>query len=304
MGSEGTDASGGHPLPAVFPGYPPADQVGLPSPPPRSRRRALVLVAAIVVVLALGATVIVALVSTGARGPAPTPRSAIPAFEVVSLAATAVSPVEVRLDWSATGADIEEYVVYRDGAALLTVRAPITTYTDRTVKPDRAYEYGIEAVAPGGVTERVVVSLTTPAPPPLAEARLEGSWTVRTTYVGGNAPHAELGDQNREEWVFRPSCDEGACKVRVDLYYKGQGKTILTRRGRTYRGDGMARYHRCDKVAIPTTLEISLKVTRGRYFLGVWRASAFTGSLTTTSPAALGCISGEVRRTLRGTFRP
>jgi hypothetical protein len=264
----------------------------------RSRRRWLVPVLLLLVVAGGGVALALATRSGGGRSRGPFPA----ALQVRSLSATVISPVEIALDWSAAG-DAEQYVLYRDGELLVTIRAPNLQYRDISVSPDSTYEYAIEAIdASGRHSDRATESVTTPPPPPLAEARLEGTWEVTLTYVEENYTNRNKGDRERETWEFIPRCDAGACDVRVNLFLEEQKRTVLNRTNRLYRGKGTANLDRCERVLLATTITIKVTVTEADFVDGVWRATRLTGRHETDSAAALSCQAGHGERTVKGTL--
>src|SRR4029077_13562457 len=68
-----------------------------------------------------------------------------PPSQPQNLSATAVSPGQVNLTWSASTDDIcvAGYNVYRDGVKIAT--SSTTSYTDQSVVPNRAYTYTVAA---------------------------------------------------------------------------------------------------------------------------------------------------------------
>jgi chitodextrinase len=120
-----------------------------------------------------------------------------PPSQPQNLSATAVSPGQVNLTWSASTDDIgvAGYNVYRDGVKIAT--SSTTSYTDRSVVPNRAYTYTVAAYdAVGHVsTQSSPAAVTTPPDvnPPTAPSSLLASpsqgrvaltWTGSTDDVG------------------------------------------------------------------------------------------------------------------------
>jgi hypothetical protein len=273
-----------------------------PEPPKRFPRRWLV---ATLLVLLLAVGGIVAGVATGGGGDrrgGPTMAVRVP-LAVGSLTASVISPVEVELRWSATPGAVE-YAIFRDGEALTTIRAPAITYRDVSVSPESSYRYEVAAVdASGQHSGRAIATAATPPPPPLSEARLEGRWDVTLTFLEESYTNRKKGDRFTEIWEFVPRCDEGACDVRVELFYEAQKRTIIHRDGRTYRGEGEAKLDRCQGVRIDTTIALKITVTEADFIGGAWRAIGFTGTNETDSPAALTCGAGHGVMRLQGEPR-
>jgi len=70
-----------------------------------------------------------------------------PPTEPTNLAATAPSPVQVDLGWTASTDDVAVtgYTIYRDGSYLATVNGDTTTYVDGSVQPNTTYSYTADA---------------------------------------------------------------------------------------------------------------------------------------------------------------
>jgi hypothetical protein len=299
MGSDGATEPTA-PIDWSGPGGPPS--IWEPEPPPergRSPRWWLLALLLLVLVAEGGLAVLVATRGGGDRaGRSPAGDS----LAVLSLTATVITPVEVELSWPAAEAAVE-YEIFRDGESLTRIRAPDTTYTDVSVSPETSYEYGVEAVdASGRRSDQVIVTATTPPPPPLSEARLEGTWVVTLTFVEEDYTDRKKGDRFTETWEFVPRCDEGACDVRANLFYEAQERTILDRTGRTYRGEGQAKLDSCQGVLISTTISLKVTVTEADFVGGIWRATRFTGTDETDSPAALSCRAGHGLMKLKGEW--
>jgi chitodextrinase len=120
-----------------------------------------------------------------------------PPSQPQNLSANAVSPGQVNLTWSPSTDDtgVAGYNVYRDGAKIATTST--TSYTDRSVVPNRAYTYTVAAYdAVGHVsTQSSPAAVTTPPdmnPPTapssllasLSQGRVALTWTGSTDDVG------------------------------------------------------------------------------------------------------------------------
>ena len=86
------------------------------------------------------------------------------------LTATSVTAGAVSFSWTASQDNVvvAGYTVYRDGTALATTGASVTTYTDSTVAPSTAFSYTVDAfdVAGNHSPWSAPLSVTTPAAPP------------------------------------------------------------------------------------------------------------------------------------------
>lgn len=109
----------------------------------------------------------------------------------VALAATAVTPVAVTLNWQ-PAAGVASYTVLRNGARVTQIAADQHSYRDNTVKPQNSYSYQLQffgARTPGGVALNVpittpAVQVSTPpvAPPDGLTATLVSPSAVRLTW--------------------------------------------------------------------------------------------------------------------------
>lgn len=301
MGSEGaTDPTAS--IDWSGPGGPRSIWEPEPQPEPGRFPGRRLLAALVILLLVAGGGLAVVLATGGGGDRAERSPAAGDPLAVRSLAATAITPVEVELSWAPARAAVE-YEIFRDGESLTRIRAPNTTYSDISVSPETSYAYGVEAVdASGRHSDRVIASATTPPPPPLSEARLEGTWVVTLTFVEEDYTNRKKGDRFTETWEFVPRCDEGSCDVRANLFYEAQNRTILDRKGRTYRGEGKAKLDSCQGVLLATTISLKITVTEAEFVGGIWRATRFTGTDETDSPAALSCRAGHGLMKLKGEW--
>jgi Calcineurin-like phosphoesterase/Fibronectin type III domain/Bacterial Ig domain len=92
---------------------------------------------------------------------------------------------QVDLSWSSAQDDVAVagYTVYRDGAAVATVDAPATSYTDLGLDPNTTYEYQVDAYDTAGnhSPRTAAEQVSTPAPPPAADKECSGSLAARKT---------------------------------------------------------------------------------------------------------------------------
>ena len=84
-----------------------------------------------------------------------------------NLHVTSASPTQVSLAWDAStdNVGVTAYIVLRDGIKIDRVKAPKTSYTDRSVAADKTYRYRVRARDAAGnrsqVSRRVVASTAT-----------------------------------------------------------------------------------------------------------------------------------------------
>jgi chitodextrinase len=136
--------------------------------------------------------------STGG-GSTTTPDSISPSTPT-ALAATSVSPSQVRLGWSAStdNVAVTGYRVYRNGV-LLATPGNVTTYQDASVSASTGYSYTVQAMDAAGNAsgQSTALILTTPAAPDttaptaptgltasvVSASRIDLSWTAATDNV-------------------------------------------------------------------------------------------------------------------------
>ena len=285
---------------------------GLPRPfdgppnPPRWRPYRLLIVAG-GGILVIAAAIIAALASRGGgsapvTGPSPRPTQGPP--RIASVTATPASPIEIKLTWSPASGTVDKYIVYRDGDLVATVSGSVTTYDDTLLRPTHLYTYSVEAADPSGrLSAQVSTSVTTPNPPPLSQARVEGQFLVKATFVSENFTNFRVGSTRRFAWQFDPRCAEGPCRVRIKINAPQEHFPLLARKGGTYSVKGTAELGRCGSSNLITTITIKFHVTKGRYIAGVWRATAIQGTFNEFAPATLSCQSGSGRETTTGRLQ-
>lgn len=99
------------------------------------------------------------------------------------LAGAAASGTQVDLSWGSAQDDVAVvgYTIYRDGAAVGTVEAPTTSYSDQALDPNTTYDYQVDAYdAAGNHSPRTAVEqVSTPGPSPAADKELSASVTAK-----------------------------------------------------------------------------------------------------------------------------
>jgi hypothetical protein len=121
-----------------------------------------------------------------------------PPSQPTGLTATAPSPNQVALSWTASTDDVGVTGdnIYRDGAPLATTTgSTATTYTDGTASPATTYTYAVSAVDTAGQESpsRATVTITTPA---TSGTTVTFSPSDDAT-VDASQPDANLGSANR-----------------------------------------------------------------------------------------------------------
>lgn len=259
-------------------------------------RRWLFAAFALLVALAAGGIVAAVLLAAGGEEKAQPARAAPKVLPPQSFEAEPDELV-VTLDWTAPtgGVAIDHYDIYRNGSLLVTLSDIGTTYVDDEVRPGKEYTYEIEARGKVDgkemTSERLSALVTTPVPP-LKRARVEGDFnvTVKTLSQSG------YGDYENPTygWHMRAKCRSGPCEVAWgDLHEKGI-RTVLKQNGARYSGSYSGFFgDTCGKTRVTSSVKIELKVVKAKAIEGAWVATKLVGTLNTSSPAQLGCISAR-----------
>jgi hypothetical protein len=250
----------------------------------RSRRKWLLAAAAVVLL-------------TGCTGSKGGDAPAKPAIS--SLTAKAVNAQEIDLTWSASGPGIHGYRISRNGSYVNVVES--TSYDDRQLEPETEYTYTVSIQDANGkfLPGKTVSATTTPAPT-LAQARLDGSFTMRMVYTSENYTNRKVGDHYREAWVFTPKCDTGACGVGLKTGRRGEHKAHLTKKGAQYTGKGSDTLSSCQGVRGTESYTVDIHVTKARYVGDVWTATAVAGTVSYYAPPYNGCASGRSKVATKG----
>lgn len=191
----------------------------------------------------------------------------------------------------------------------------------------------IEAAAPKPTTTTKSTTPTTttksktPAPKPkqtpkpapkvkppraLSAARLQGRFNVIERITAVSNFDEKVGSKDTATWAFVPHCSNGPCRARLAFTVATFGitnaRTIrieLTRKGATYSGHGGGRLAECMMTPVSGTIDVSLKVTKGRWVNSVWRAAKWTGTLRLSVPetdvGTARCRAGSFTATVRGS---
>ena len=246
------------------------------------------------------AVVAVACTSSGSNKTAsPTPAGP----NVTAAAASATSPVSVHLTWSASGANGGTlYKITRNGSSVADVST--TVYEDTGLDPKTTYQYSVAAVdAKGHVSTAATASATTPALPPISQARLQGRGHVLEKYTSVvGITNIAPGKKQREIWVFKPHCDTGACNTLMKLFRPGSSPTTLHRKGASYNGTFHDNLGRCNGTTVHENYTLHITVTKGSYANGEWRATKFKGTLSESAPPQGGCVGTSTKQTVTGSI--
>jgi hypothetical protein len=177
------------------------------------------------------------------------------------------------------------------------------SFKDTKPEPDSTYHYQVVAVGSGGAMSKPAsVTIKTHAPP-LAEAKLSGSFAT-TLHITSQSGLQSGASGSRRLFRFEPRCETGACAVTWSE--EGlPGKGILRPRSSGYSGTLTAPFGigSCSGGRVNETLIFQIHVTRAQVLRHKWRATAFTGSLR-ESAATKGCVTGRITYSMRGILRP
>jgi hypothetical protein len=142
--------------------------------------------------------------------------------------------------------------------------------------------------------------------PEVADARLEGTWTVEVEVVEAkNLLDRAVGDTFTREYVFTPTCPEGPCDTEVEREAaQGVETETLTFADGVYTFSSEEEPFQapaCQNETIFSQFSYEIRVTSAEEIDGEWRAVAFTGELTSasrTSPEAraAGCAKRATER--------
>ena len=209
------------------------------------------------------------------------------------------SPFRVRISWTMpTGADVDGFVVTRDGAEIAHLTGTATRYEDKDVSPPGNHVYGVEA-ASGHRRSQAAMADVRLAVPQLAVARLEGYFNIRLKVTSSSGYSGEL--PKSAGWHFRPKCRHGACEV---IWSDDASRTVHApgaRRGARYViSYGGYHFVSCSGAHSTSVLHITLRVTKARVHDGEWLASRVQGTMTQSEAEQLGCVASKVTAKVLG----
>jgi len=281
---------------AVPPGPAAAQDFG--SAAPRRRRRGpVVTVAAVVVAAALAAGLAVW-----------APWNQPPVLRPAGLAAGPATAGSISFRWSppATGPLPDKYLILAGGRTAGSVAGTAMSYRQAGLTPASSYRYRVVAVRGGQRSPQPAALPVSTVPPPLSQARLQGSWEVYVKNICG-APGSRNGTL---VWAFTPACAAGACDVIVRVTEgKHTYKMTLTRTGAVYEGRAVVTVVRCgtpgNTIPDPGTLRYRVRATAAAGQDHAWAATSLAGTLVGTlrhvSSGAFYCPASTFKATLTGT---
>jgi hypothetical protein len=220
--------------------------------------------------------------------------------KVTSFTAKAVNAEEIDLQWSASGTGIKGYKIEKYGSYLNVIEG--TSFQDTSLEPETSYTYTVSIRdANGHYLPGTTATATTPAPPPLSQAHLDGSFVMKMRFTSENYSNRKVGDHFREPWEITAKCDTGPCGATLKTHRRGMRPVQLTRKGATYSGKGTDTQFSCNDVRATESYSVSVHVTAATYVDGAWTAMKLSGTVTSSSPPLNGCQAGHATLATAGT---
>jgi hypothetical protein len=305
-GSEGIPST---PDPAISATSPTTAVASPPSATPPSRRRwpivVIVVGAVILVVGAIGAVVAATgdSLSSGSSSStaAPSP-SVAPPSTPTNLRATARS-FQVKLTWhpGTEGSPATRYDIRRDGTFVGEAKASASSFTDNDAVPSEHYRYTVTAV--GADQQRAVanVDVTTKGAPP-GTAALVGTFNVHLH----NTSHAGFSSFRNTDfsdgWRFQPRCKQPPCRTQLRNINNKKMVVSLKQNGGSYTGStSVAGLVTCQGHDVTTSITVTIHATQADAVHDAWQITKFTGTMSQSASAQLGCTSSSASFTVTGT---
>jgi hypothetical protein len=165
------------------------------------------------------------------------------------------------------------------------------------------------AATPGGTRDttttgaaQVSTSAEPQEPRPLREARLAGSFTVRTRIVAQTGYGTYVAPIFG--WRLTPLCGERACDVRWHDLHDRSIHGVLSRHGARYRGSYTGYFYMdCSGAHVTSALRLRLRVVKARMLGDDWRATRLVGSIRQREGTQLGCHGSEARLAVHAHLR-
>jgi hypothetical protein len=149
---------------------------------------------------------------------------------------------------------------------------------------------------------QVATSAEPPGPPPVREARLAGSFTVRTRILAKSGYGTYIAPIFG--WRFTPVCANGACDVRWRDLHDRRIHGVLSRHGGRYRGSYTGYFYMdCSGSRVTSALRLGLRVAKARMLGDDWRATRLVGSVRQREGAQLGCHGSSARLAVHARVR-
>jgi hypothetical protein len=233
----------------------------------------------------------------------PAPR---PAVEGLTIAEPAWQPDgsdwALALRWEApAGTLLDHYEVWRDGRPL-DEQVPGLVWTDRRVEPGTRYEYAVLGVTADGVRTQPSRSTIRTDTPPVADARLDGSF-VMVMHVEEAQGTGDPVQGGRVVFRFAPDCARGACSVVWTVRERDTHMT-LARDGAIYsdRARTPLLIRNCFGDEIDERVLARFRVVGATSRRGRWQATKIEGTVS-ERVAWKGCTTASIVWSVRGTVR-
>jgi hypothetical protein len=257
---------------------------------------AIVLIAAVVILISnSGDERPAAAAEAPSPSPSPTPDPLIAPQDVKARA----RPFKVTLTWTHPNPyENDGFEIRRNGEWIGSVEKGATRFVDDDPMIGKERTYEITATTDDGrFSEPVPIDVTTPLPP-LAEARVAGTFDIRghvsTSYGINDYDDVSFG------WRMKPSCGTRACgfRLRDDL---SDITMHVERTGGTYTASFRGRLGlACGDTPVTSSGTIELRVKKARLIRGEWRATRLVGTMRHSEPQQLGCRSSGATLDLNG----
>jgi hypothetical protein len=283
---------------------PPQSAPGPPSAPPGRRSRwpiVLIVVGAVAVVLA-------ALFATNASSDSPSPSAAAPSPTVAppgepSNLHAAAGAFQVTIRWHAgsSGSSPTRYDIRRNGDFVGQANASATSFTDKDPVPGTHYTYTVSAVGADEQRSTASVSVTTKAAPP-GTAALVGTFNVHL-HNTSNSGFSSFGKTDfNNGWRFQPQCKQPPCNTQLRNINAKKMIVSLKQNGGSYSGStSVPGLVTCQGHDVTTSVTVTIHMTRADAVRDAWQVTKFTGTMSQSASAQLGCTSSSASFTVTGT---
>ncbi len=261
----------------------------------------LIVVGAVAVVLA-------ALFATNASSDSPSPSAAAPSSTVappggLSNLHAAADAFQVTIRWHAasSGSAPTRYDIRRNGDFVGQANASATSFTDKDPVPGTRYTYTLSAVGADQQRSTASASVTTKAAPP-GTAALVGTFNV-PLHNTSNSGFSSFGKTDfNNGWRFQPQCKQPPCNTQLRDINAEKMIVSLKQNGGSYSGStSVAGLVTCQGHDVTTRVTVTIQVTRADAVHDAWQVTKFTGTMSQSASAQLGCTSSSASFTVTGT---
>jgi chitodextrinase len=180
---------------------------------------------------------------------------------------------------------VHHYEIFRDGRRIGRPTRPRYDVTGLTF--GTRYRFWVVAVDEAGRASPRVLRTVTTMVPPLAAARLSGTYPVTASVTAEGGGRARFLSHSIT-WSLVPQCPDRACDVSFTATHRFPSGTVVTSGvlawsgGATYSGTWVGRFgsscveRRQEAIS---TLTITMRATSAHVVGGLWIASAIDGSI-------------------------